>query len=1193
MRTALVLIMLGWLAGCRAEPPPPSDGISLERHGQALAADGFPPDGVWRQADSLALADLRGGTALQAPTRIALTYAEGRLCLRARCDDPDAEHLVYASRLRDAAELWRDDSLELWLAIGDEAARFVVNPGGALLDERFRDGTADRDWDAAAGVRCSIDAGGWTAELAIPIHGLLPATPAAGPLALRANVLRVRQGREGAYAEESSWRPAASGGSWHDAAALATIRLPVDAPTLARETRLLPPRLPPGLRAGAPPAEGEAILRALYRTTVALRPLPGPGTEADPAADPSPLRLQPQNPAMPVAPEPASVRLVAGAEALLVRIDCADRDPAAIATGAGVPAGELWRQDCVEILLSPERKASGHWQFIVTPSGRWTLLRDRRTLPAEGVQVQAAVGAGGWQATLRIPYAVFGLARGGLPALWGLNITRNRPMRADAPQQSTCWSPLDQDHLGLLWLAGADRHPDIVSPPTAAGPSPDPGLAPADPAFTVLAPDACRDLRPGTSPLRRYEALRDELFARRDARLAAIASWTEVEALQEELRDGFRRSLGGLPAERTPLAPRVALACERDGLRIERVVYDSRPGFPVTANLFLPTARSGRLPAVFRLQGHSTPGRLATRDLAIDAELASLGYAVFAIDLPGQGERILVRNGNGLRSPTDNHYAEGTACQLTGGNLAAHMIWDVMRGIDYLATRAEVDPARIVLTGVSGGGGMAGYVAALEPRIAAVAPVSALNSARGHRGSYDAEQVLFAGVQRWLDVQGFAIMTAPRPFLVITEASEDGEAQTRADLAAVRRLYDLRQAGDLLGYHPTRAPHGIGDEHYRPFKAWLLRTMPPDPRPAATGGRAPTRAELRCSSTGSVYHAPEFAGAVSVLGLNQGRIRSDGALPGRLAELLGLEAADAAASAAEPHGVASWQGLAVERLLLTGEPGIPLPAVLVSAAQAPARGPALVVVGDRGKTATAAARQREIAELCQAGIRVLLPDLRGTGETAASSDYGYRDSGESELAGFGLRLGRPLIGRRVRDLQACVDHLRRRPDVDAERIALWGDSLARPNDPAVRQWRVLPEERGVEAQAQAESVAPLAALYATVLDPRLVGCASVGMLKSFAPLCATPYAQHPYALCTPGILQHGDIPDLLRACAPRPLLLVAPVDALNRASARGASPRFPDSDSAAYATALAATHCRVVEQDRGDIVPFLCAALGR
>src|SRR5207248_3536007 len=133
--------------------------------------------------------------------------------------------------------------------------------------------------------------------------------------------------------------------------------------------------------------------------------------------------------------------------------------------------------------------------------------------------------------------------------------------------------------------------------------------------------------------------------------------------------------------------------------------YDSQPGFTVSALLYLPSTPPP-YPGVLFPCGHSENGKAADAYQRACMLLAKNGLAVLCCDPVGQGERkqILTPDGAGQFPATREHTMEGVGAILLGTNLARTMIWDGMRGIDYLQSRPDIDSSRIGCTGNSGGG---------------------------------------------------------------------------------------------------------------------------------------------------------------------------------------------------------------------------------------------------------------------------------------------------------------------------------------------------------------------------------------------------------------------------------------------------------------------------------------------------------
>lgn len=154
----------------------------------------------------------------------------------------------------------------------------------------------------------------------------------------------------------------------------------------------------------------------------------------------------------------------------------------------------------------------------------------------------------------------------------------------------------------------------------------------------------------GTKPLatlNRFPRMVQEFFVAREnslhqqrlERLAALKTKADAEAYVQAVRGKIRESFGPFP-EKTPLNARVTNVVERDAYKIENVLFESRPGFLVSANLYIPKGRRFPLPGVVGSCGHSANGKAIDTYQSFCQGLARLGYVVLIFDPIGQGERM-------------------------------------------------------------------------------------------------------------------------------------------------------------------------------------------------------------------------------------------------------------------------------------------------------------------------------------------------------------------------------------------------------------------------------------------------------------------------------------------------------------------------------------------------------------------------
>jgi len=633
----------------------------------------------------------------------------------------------------------------------------------------------------------------------------------------------------------------------------------------------------------------------------------------------------------------------------------------------------------------------------------------------------------------------------------------------------------------------------------------------------------------GSALTRSMNARAMRLLDQRRQAVERLRSAADIEARRSYIRKQFLATLGELP-DRTPLNARTVGAIERADYRIEKIIFQSQPGFFVTANLYLPKRGTPPYPAVLYPLGHERGGKSYPVWQQMLGSLATKGFVALTWDPVGQGERVQLWDpafgDRRLSGSTMEHTIIGAQCLLAGDNLARYTIWDGMRALDYLASRPEVDPKRIACSGNSGGGTHTAYLSALDDRIQVAAPSCYLTSWRKLLvtiGPQDAEQCLPPWLEYELDHPDFVIAFAPKPYLILS-AIRDFFSITgaRETFEEARKIYGALGAGEKLHMVDADDGHGYSKPRrlaaYKWFARWLKGAEDEAPEPEI---EIATREELNCTATGQVVTS---LGGEMVYTMN--RRRAERAIAARrpfstseLARTIGLEAPRGEA-VARPYGAIDRDGYRIEKWVLLSEPELPLPALLYLPAGGGKR-PAVVLADGRGKSAADA----EAGELAKAGAVVLSVDLRGLGETrsAAATKGGEwnRLLGDYDNAMTGLLTGRPLVGLRVQDIQHALGFLEKRPEVDPARLYGIG--------------------RGTAA-------VPM--LHAAALDARLKRLTLDGMLVSYRAVVEAKVHQGVFENLVRGVLRAYDLPDLAASLAPRPVWLVDAADPLGRPLAR-------------------------------------------
>ena len=300
----------------------------------------------------------------------------------------------------------------------------------------------------------------------------------------------------------------------------------------------------------------------------------------------------------------------------------------------------------------------------------------------------------------------------------------------------------------------------------------------------------------------------------RKKRLGMLKTREDAEKLIAETREKVRACFH-FPAEKCPLNARITGTQEFPGFTLEKILFNSRENYTVSANFYLPKNHTEKVPAILLLCGHSADGKAADTYQTAMRGLALRGFAVLAIDPVGQGERhqFLDVPGFPQGSPCLEHNILGKQMLLNGEWFGAWRVYDAVRGMDYLLTRPEIDPARVGVHGNSGGGTLTTWVSAVDDRFFAAAPscfvTTWVHDIENELPS-DIEQCPPDAMKYGLEISDFLIAAAPRPFLLLGQKNDffdpRGIEEVRAELKSLYRLLGCEDRIDLC-IGPTN--HGL------------------------------------------------------------------------------------------------------------------------------------------------------------------------------------------------------------------------------------------------------------------------------------------------------------------------------------------------------------------------------------------------
>jgi len=625
-------------------------------------------------------------------------------------------------------------------------------------------------------------------------------------------------------------------------------------------------------------------------------------------------------------------------------------------------------------------------------------------------------------------------------------------------------------------------------------------------------------------------------LARRETAYAQIKTPADVAIWQQRQRASFLAALGGLP-ERTPLNARVTGQRDCGAYRMEKILFESQPGFVVSALLYLPTG-TGPHPAVLMPCGHTAIAKAGEVYQKASISLVRAGLAVFCFDPIGQGERRhrLPDGTPEFNSPTSEHQLMGIAGTPVSLSLARAMIWDGIRALDYLESRKDIRGDRLGCTGVSGGGTMTSYLMALDARVVAAAPACYLTGFRRlleTLGPQDFEQNLFGQITAGLDHSDYVLMRAPRPVLIMAATQDFFDIQGAWNVFREgKRVYGRLGFPERVELVEADTKHDLAIEmreaSARWFRRWLAGRDDAWQEPAFEILR---ESEILCTPEGDVLRQPgarsffELIAAVAApLTAERQRFWQENPRPAALAKVRELARirplAELPPFTSTPGDTLQRGPVRIEKLTLRNAEGTVLPALLFRPANTKTNTSFRLHLHEDGKQAEAGPGGT-LEALARAGETVLAVDLRGLGEL----QRGKRPSGltvpfesNGKSATVAYLLGQSLAGMRAEDILACARF-------------------------ASDQWN---EGRPVHLTGRGEAGIP--ALHAAALEPQLFASTRLERtLRTWTDVISTSRTRNQQANTVHGALRFYDLPDLLATLPADKRVLHEPVDAAGQA----------------------------------------------
>lgn len=623
-----------------------------------------------------------------------------------------------------------------------------------------------------------------------------------------------------------------------------------------------------------------------------------------------------------------------------------------------------------------------------------------------------------------------------------------------------------------------------------------------------------------------YQHLAEDAYSlldKEEHQAARIKTRTQWQQRQHEKKAAMWNQIGAFK-EKTPLNPRITSVIQKDGFRVENVIYESLPGYYVTASLFIPDAASAPAPAILFCSGHSA--RAYRRDvyqLPLQ-NLVKKGFVVLAIDPVSQGERLQYLNPSTgeseIGSSTKEHSYPAVQAFLIGQSVARYFVWDGIRGIDYLVSRKEVDPTRIGVHGLSGGGTQAAYIGALDDRVLASAPsgyITGFKRLIESIGAQDGEQNFYHGIKAGIDHADMLEIRAPRPTLIMATTRDFFNISgTRDVFKRVKRAYEIFGAAANIEMVEGDYEHGYEQTIREAMYAFFQQHLKLPGSSAELPITLLTEEELQKTPTGQV--ATSYASHETVFSLNKKESEQWTDRLQKARENTAVHLKKVVADARQYSGFRAPSGIenpvftgrirkdtyVIERYFLKGEGSYPIPYLLfVPAKQS---GKTVIYLHPEGKAREASG---EIERLVKQGLTVLAPDLLGVGELISD-----RFKGDAAIGGISYNIwftaaltGRSIVGVHAADLIRLVNTIKQ--------VA-----------PHEEIWGVARGEMGPSL------------LHAAAFDPRINRAAIFGMYSSYQAVADRERYNPKFVYSmVPGALRAYDLPDLAAALAPRPLIL--------------------------------------------------------
>ena len=642
---------------------------------------------------------------------------------------------------------------------------------------------------------------------------------------------------------------------------------------------------------------------------------------------------------------------------------------------------------------------------------------------------------------------------------------------------------------------------------------------------------------PGSMSLNHLTRQAEVYYHTRDKQIARLRTKSDWQKRQQFVKDKLKEIIGPFP-KKEALNPEITGIIHKEGYRVEKVIYESVPGFYETGCLYIPDNLKGKAPAILNVFGHDQASFREEYYQVIITNLVKKGMIVFAIDPLGQGEHVQYYDPeikfSAIGYSVIEHEYMGNVSFLSGVSSAKYFIWDGIRAIDYLLTRKEVDPERLGATGFSGGGTVSAYLGAFDERLKVVVPCSwplTFQTQLETKGIQDAENTLIHGLTNGITFEDLIEVRSPKPTLMAFTTRDENMAfqGARDALWEAKKVYTAFGRENNLQLVEDDAKHALTPKIRLAIYAFFQKHFNLPGNPAEEKTDLPTVKELTVTPTGQVatskggkmiFDLNKTESEKLIKNLEQSRKNMVSHLKKvkiEAKQISGYMIPSTDKDGPFINGRYQRSGYTVQLDAIAGESEEYAIPILLFKPDDNLKHPAIIYLHSKGKV-TDAEPGGEIEKLVKNGYIVAAADVLGVGEIKNTATRGDAEGYTAVL------IGRSMVGIQAGDIVRVVNYLKRQSNVDPLKIG---------------------------AIAYNEMCLPL--VHAAAFDTSINNIALIGSLISYQSIAMNKFHKigitkrpnsdywHPvevdFSWGIASVLTAYDLPDLIGSIVPRRVVL--------------------------------------------------------